>query len=73
MVEFYYYTHPTQVRYYEESWKYGIAFKDFIINAETGKTVDIDILFTENNLKYGMSSDDSIVELDWINFTDKIQ
>lgn len=73
MVEFYYYTHPTQVRYYEENWKYGIAFKDFIINAETGKTVDIDILFTENNLKYGMSSDDSIVELDWINFTDKIQ
>ena len=52
--------------------EYGIAFQDWIICATSGSSTSIE--FVLNSAKsLGISEDDAIVELEWIDFKEKIK
>lgn len=63
-----YYSHPVQIRYWNENihnWQVGIAFQDFIISAITGEIVLIyDVLTLA--IQDGKTTDEAIVELEWL-------
>lgn len=64
-----YYAHPVQVRYWNsERHKYcgAICYHEFLIDATSGEACLIDkVLSTAAN--NGISADNAIIELDWIN------
>ena len=63
-----YYDGPTQVKYYlfsKDTVVLGVAYKDTIIDLETGYTYPIEnIIVSAKNFK-NFSCDDAIIELGW--------
>jgi hypothetical protein len=73
-VEELYYAHPVQVRYWNsESHNYygAICYHDFLIDAISGEVCFImNVIRTAAN--DGVSADDAIIELDWLNLNKAI-
>lgn len=69
-----YYAHPVQVRYWNTEYHNyfgGIAYHEFLIDATSGEACIIDkVLSTAAN--DGVSTDNAIIELDWLNLNNAI-
>jgi hypothetical protein len=73
MEEFPYYTGPCQVRFFDgQDYLGGIAYQDYIICGCCGGIFQIaDLLKVAKD--EGVSEDDAIVELEWINIEEEIR
>ena len=69
-----YYAHPVQVRYWNNEYHNyfgGIVYQEFLIDATSGEAYLITNIIRTAAID-GVSTDDAIIELDWLNLNKTI-
>ena len=70
-----YYNEPTQVRYIDfttKTWKYGIAFQDYLIAGVDGDLIRLADFFREAT-DLNLDADAVLIELSWLDLTNSIK